>query len=133
MLGGLPGVTLTRLHLFYNLTTPTAATVAMSSHVNKRAKLLSKDEARWIAARASGEKRHAGVISRQQSRRGLGATDGFAFVPHTVAVFPIGHLLGIGTENSPKQQGREIPSPTSESYLTNSTDCDPQRDNAAKF
>ena len=63
-------------------------------------------------------------LELEQSRRGLGATDGFAFVPHTVAVFSERHLLGVG---------REIPSPTSESYLTNLADCDPQRDNAAKF
>jgi hypothetical protein len=48
-----------------------------------------------------------------------------------LTAFPVGHPLGIGTENSPKQ--REIPRPTSESYLTNSADCDPQRGNAAKL
>jgi hypothetical protein len=38
----------------------------------------------------------------EQSRRGLGATDGLAFVPHTVAVSQRRHPLGIGTEFSPK-------------------------------
>jgi hypothetical protein len=34
-------------------------------------------------------------------------TDGFAFVPHTVAVFPVRHPLGIGTERSPPQSSKE--------------------------
>jgi hypothetical protein len=43
---------------------------------------------------------------RQQSRRGLGITGGFAFVPHTVAV-SVRHPLGIGTERFPHHQSRE--------------------------
>ena len=53
---------------------------------------------------------------RQQSRRGLGDTDGLAFVSHAGVVFSGRHPLGVETENS--HQG--IPSPTSESYLPNS-------------
>jgi hypothetical protein len=37
---------------------------------------------------------------RQQSRRGLGDTDGLAFVSHAGAVFSGRHPLGIETENS---------------------------------
>jgi hypothetical protein len=48
------------------------------------------------------------LIRRQQSRRGLGATDGFAFVPHTVAVFPDGNCWGSELKTPAKA---EIPSP----------------------
>jgi hypothetical protein len=40
------------------------------------------------------------LIYSEQSRRGLGATDGFAFVPHTVAVLSKRHLLGVGRDRS---------------------------------
>jgi hypothetical protein len=38
----------------------------------------------------------------QQSRRGLGDTDGFAFVPQTIAVFSLRQPLGVGAERSPQ-------------------------------
>jgi hypothetical protein len=69
---------------------------------------------------------------RQQSRRGLGITDGFAFVPPSVAV-SVRHPLGIGTERSPHHQSRETFSRPAKSYLTNSAKCDRQRDSAATF
>jgi hypothetical protein len=69
---------------------------------------------------------------RQQSRRGLGITDGFAFVPPSVAV-SVRHPLGIGTERSPHHQSRETFSRPAKSYLTNSAKCERQRDSAATF
>jgi len=40
----------------------------------------------------------------QQSRRGLGDTDGFAFVPHTVAVFGTASVGHRDSKISPKQE-----------------------------
>jgi hypothetical protein len=72
--------------------------------------------------------------STDSKAAGAWDTDGFAFVPHTVAAF---RMASVGCRNlglSPNQvEVREIPSPTSESYSTNAADCDQQRDNAAKF
>ena len=81
---------------------------------------------------ACGRSAMRAVITGQQSRRGLGDTDGFAFVPHTVAVFLYGIRWASELTVSSKPASGEIPSPTSESYLTNSANCDPQHDNAAK-
>jgi hypothetical protein len=44
----------------------------------------------------------------QQSRRGLGSTDGLAFVPHAVAVFSDGNCWGSELKTPVKA---EIPSP----------------------
>jgi hypothetical protein len=68
----------------------------------------------------------------QQSRRGLGDTDGFAFVPHAGAAYPGRHPLGVGTEKSPNAGQGRFPARPSESYVMNSADYDPQSDNAAK-
>ena len=67
------------------------------------------DEKRRFRDRYHRTNRH--IMRREQSRRGLGDTDGFAFVSHADAVLSGRHPLGVG-------QG--IPSPTSESYLPNS-------------
>jgi hypothetical protein len=56
------------------------------------------------------------IMRRQQSRRGLGDTDGLAFVSHAGAVF-LG-TASVGHRNLNSQQG--IPSPINESYLLNS-------------
>jgi hypothetical protein len=77
-------------------------------------------------------RRFLAMEHRQQSRRGLGITDGFAFVPPSVAV-SVRHPLGIGTERSPHHQSRETFSRPAKSYLTNSAKCDRQRDSAATF
>src|SRR5262249_13650817 len=69
----------------------------------------------------------------QQSRRGLGDTDGFAFVPHTVAVFGTASVGHRDSKIAPTKEVREIPGPTGESYLLNPADYDRQRDNAANF
>ena len=64
---------------------------------------------------------------------GLGCYRRLCLRPHTVAVIPVRHPLGVELTGLPKPARWRVPSPTSESYLTNSADCDPQSDNAAKF
>jgi hypothetical protein len=56
-------------------------------------------------------------MRRQQSRRGLGDTDGLAFVSHAGAV---SFRDGTRSVSKLKTPDKEFPSPTSESYLTNS-------------
>jgi hypothetical protein len=79
------------------------------------AKLLSKDEARWIAANVARlpdccerAARHVANRQRQQSRQRQGLSrwpSGFAFVPQSAAAGRgIGWLLELSGQESPNQQ-----------------------------
>jgi hypothetical protein len=63
----------------------------------------ARGDARWCF--------RADATCGQQSRRGLGDTDGFAFVPHTVAVFSYGIRWAAGLEDLPKTESQRDSEP----------------------